>query len=222
MSVFDILNDLCCYRDFYIKLFFTQVVISIIFATVSAIPLESKVSEKSVDSPIQLVRPSPINPDIPMDPKPPERIILDDTKPERDRKSLNNDTHQDSKIEVKGSESSSDNQHHDQHTVKTNDKASEAKQSESKKGNYDEKRKSDEKVIAKSKAKELIPSVKSNEPTIVYAVKAEQINGGFQTSHRIPNIDGSGTKFETSHHIPTHIENERTKAIENAKIDRSD
>lgn len=138
-----------------------------------------------------------------MDPKPPERIILDESGSERDRKSL------DEKSESKDHESSSDKGHYE-HVDKKSDSVGDK---------HDDKREGAEKVTLKSKAKELVPPVKSGEPTIVYAVKADEKERaeGFQTSHRIPNIDEGERKFETSHHIPAHIETERTKLIENAK-----
>lgn len=210
----------------------SQIIVGLVFATVSAAPLESTPSEKSNDSPTQIewVRPSPINPDIPMDPKPPERIILDESKAERDGKASNDKLpvdhpRENSKSESRESEPSSDDKHDekslkDQPTEKSNDDQGDDKKTEAVTYNHDDKRESDEKVTAKSNAKELVQAVKSDEPIIVYAVKADekQRSEGFETSHRIPNIDEGERKFETSHHIPTHIENERTKLIENAKI----
>lgn len=200
--------------------FFSQVFVGLIFATVSAAPLESTPSEKSNDTHTQIewIRPSPINPDIPMDPKPPERIILDDSESERDGKSSEDklpadehDHRENVKSELRENEPSSDNKHDDHR---------DDKQSESVKDNQDDKPEVVKKVAAKSKAKVFTTPVQSDEPTIVYAVKADenQRSVGFETSHRIPNIDEGERKFQTSHHIPTNIENERTKAIENAKI----
>lgn len=155
-----------------------------------------------------------------MDPKPPERIILDDSESERDGKSsedkLPADEHEhreNVKSELTENEPSSDNKHDDHR---------DDKQSESVKDKQDDKPEVVQKIAAKSKAKELTPPVKSDEPTIVYAVKADenQRSVGFESSHRIPNIDEGQRKFETSHHIPDHIDNERTKAIENAKFEQ--
>ncbi len=198
----------------------------------SSAPLESTQPEKSNDSHTHnhtengLLRPSPINPDIPMDPKPAERIILDDTKSDRDQKSLDekstSDVHQPKesvKSELSDTELTSENNEEKKEIVKSDDKPSDEKESVRIEYNHDEKRESNDasgSVKSNTKAETDATKVKSDQPTIVYAVKADE---SFQTSHRIPNVVEEGErKFETSHHIPTHIDTERIKSIENAKV----
>ncbi|KAJ6640672.1 hypothetical protein Bhyg_05603 [Pseudolycoriella hygida] len=142
------------------------VIIGLSFAIVSGAPLESKPLKTPIVSYKELVRPSPINPDIPMDPKPPERIILDETKLERD----------------------------------------------------DELLPADEKQIQNVEQFDSIFDDKKDKSESGEKVGETQRSADFQTSHRIPNINAGESKFETSHHIPTHIEIERTNKIANAKI----
>lgn len=164
-----------------------------------------------------------------MDPKPPERIILDDGKSQRYQKSFDDQSDgSDPRVSLKsldnepkiGVKEGNESPSIDQQINKSEDDQNVDEKSVTIEYNHDDKHETDQKVVAKSDldAKESIH--KSDEPIIVYAVKAEekQRSESFQTSHRIPNVDEGERKFETSHHIPAHIEDERTKSIENAKI----
>jgi len=218
---------------------------------VSAAPLESTPSDNSGSDKAHiqtlLLRPSPINPNVQSDPKPPERIIFDDTEPEREQRSLSDkdklpahgheshehescerdshghDSHEDLKnvSENTNDHKQDEHSHEEHHIEKSNDHDDD---------HHDHKRESDVSEIpakADVKPKELvqpkdsIQPITSGEPTIVYAKKADEKRSAadsFETSHRIPHIDESERTFETSHHIPSHIEDERTKSIENAKV----
>lgn len=169
----------------------------------SGVPLESTPFRTQ----IELVRPSPINPDIPMDPKPPERIILDDSKPVWYEKSLNEVLLTSDDLR----ESTDNKQDLKSHTDQPANVKSDNNQN-------DDKRESDDTVNVKGK--ESIDSVTYGRPTAVYAIEADekQRSETFQTSHHIPNVDGVERNFATSHHIPAHIEDERTKLIEYTKI----
>ncbi|KAG4077559.1 hypothetical protein HA402_002986 [Bradysia odoriphaga] len=132
-----------------------------------------------------------------MDPKPPERIILDDST-DRDSKSLSEKTpavesepEENLKVEARDNEPSGENNEE----KKLNDEKvekSENNQSDEKpvriEYNHDD-------VIDSGALKTSIKSkessnqsTKSDEPIIVYAVKADekQRSESFQTSHRIP------------------------------------
>lgn len=192
-------------------------------AIVSAAPLEPHPENSSNEnSHIQslLMRPSPINPDIPMDPKPPERIILADNNSEMELKSLHDNDgynfNEDFKSVNDFKEEKKDIRHKqdENSNEKSNDHQSD----------HDYKRETDVKSDVKPANSKLKPKeepIKSDQPTIVYATKADEkrsATDSFETSHRIPQVDESERTFETSHHIPTHIEDERTKVVENAKV----
>lgn len=186
-----------------------------------------------------------------MDPKPPERIILDDAESDRDHRSeFDNDkspshgsheniknVHEQSE-ESKGNKSQRDN-NHDEHSHEDHDDDShedhdddshENHDDDSHEDDHDPKRESDVFIVKSdlplkhvAQPKEVIQPAKSGEPTIVYAIKADEKNlatDNFETSHRIPQIDEGERKFETSHHIPTHVEEDRTKAVANAKVEQ--
>lgn len=207
-----------------------QVIIGLVFTTVSSAPLDSAVpSEKPADSHkyTELIRPSPINPDIPMDPKPPERIILNDDI-ERDSKSLTEESptvesepKENAKLETKSNEPSVENNEEKKLNNKKEPEKSEAIQSDDKvvriEQNHDVSNDGASKIVFNGS---LNQPIKSDEPIIVYAVKADekQRSESFQTSHRIPNIGETERQFQTSHHIPMHIDGERQKLIETSKV----
>lgn len=267
----------------------------------SAAPLESTSSENnsSDKSHIQnlLLRPSPINPDVPNDPKPPERIILDDSKTARDRRSVHDNEklpshgheshdnpktlqeYRDEHKDIQGHDddkrddhSSDEHLRHDGHVEKhdehkevqynhdnhdhkreTNTKLASSDEhkddhpnceNKSDKHSHDDdddvksgvhldtqndghdnlKRETDVKVLSKEdlKPKEISAQPDTHDKvTIVYPIKTDEKRSaadGFETSHRIPDVDESERTFETSHHIPTHIEEERKKVVENEKV----
>ncbi|XP_037044825.1 uncharacterized protein LOC119080520 [Bradysia coprophila] len=206
------------------------IIVGLVFVTVSSAPLDSEPLEKPADShTFEFIRPSPINPDIPMDPKPPERIVLDDST-DRDSKSLSektpaveNEPQENLKVEARDNEPSGENEKKKLNDEKELEK-SENNQSDEKpvRIEYNHDDVSDSGALKTSiKAKESSnQSTKSDEPIIVYAVKGDekQRSESFQTSHRIPNVGDTERQFETSHHIPGHIDSERQKLIETSKV----
>lgn len=196
--------------------------VSISALLASAAPIEKKSPSKwsqdhnSKSGQNVLTRPSPINPNIPSDPKPEERIILIDSKEERDLFKRNN-------------------AYTNKQAYASNHRIGDTQLSY-KSVNAGNKRKSrriarevNEEVNEKTTELSSVDDVSASEPIAELPIdgviqEIEVDKKEFETSHRIPENHIQkirNNKFETSHHPPEHIKPAQDE-YESARPNRTD